>query len=88
VDKCVDKYGKKSEEINKTHLYPTRYVDKKNKSQVFHSLFHEKRKKKDINLLILHQNIEMWINYLSDSLSIGKYQQCVLKVGDRMCIRK
>ena len=80
--------GKRVEKSTRHTSTPPDYVDKKNKSQVFHSLFHEKRKKKDINLLILHQNIEMWINYLSDSLSIGKYQQRVLKVGDRMCIRK
>ena len=44
--------------------YPN--VDFTHKIQGYSSLFHCFFRKKDINLLILHQNRKLWINYLSD----------------------
>ena len=37
--------------------------------------FHSFLPKKNINLLILHQNWKLWINYLNDSLSERKNPQ-------------
>ena len=48
--------------MNNKHKCPTLPVDKNHKSQGFHSLFHRFFRKKDINLLILHQIRELWIS--------------------------
>lgn len=48
------------------------------KIQAFLQLFHRFWHEKDINLVILHQKREMWINYLSCYKSESKYPQRVL----------